>query len=65
MAFSVGERVRVVKGGLREDTVARITINDLGTTIYWLSNGGLFSASELQPVRQLADDEDGRANAAT
>lgn len=44
----VGTRVRVKKDIGRIDTVVAITVNNLGTTLFWLSHGGCFSLSEIE-----------------
>lgn len=45
----VGTRVRVKKDIGRIDTIVAITVNNLGTTLYWLSRGGCFGLSEIEP----------------
>lgn len=48
--FHVGDRVRVRHEIRRIGRIVRITRNTLGTVCYWLEDGGLFSAPELEPA---------------
>lgn len=50
-AFSIGDRVRVRGEINRRGRVVGIQTNQLGTTLYRITDGGLFSAGELSPDR--------------
>lgn len=57
-AFSVGDRVRVIRSAFcsgRSGVVSNVTTNNLGTVLYWLKDGGCFSAAELQADPLLSD----------
>lgn len=47
--MKIGSRVKATNYINRRSTIVDITINSLGTTIYWLADGGGFSEGELEP----------------
>lgn len=52
--IQVGTRVRVANEIGRQDSVEKITVNSQGTTLYWLSRGGIFSRCEIEIVKKLS-----------
>lgn len=48
--FQIGQPVKVAGYSRRKSKVRAITMNEKGTIIYWLEDGGGFCGLDLDPI---------------
>lgn len=51
--YAKGQKVKA-KGRYRESTIVDVTVNNVGTVLYWLHDGGCFSFDELKSSEPLS-----------